>query len=54
MFFVFAAGWLPLVGWLLGGFLVSGVCFAGAPSRGVLFSLLRGLVFALVWLGVLC
>lgn len=40
------------MGWLLGGFLVSGVCFASAPCRGVLFSLLRGLGFALVWLGV--
>lgn len=30
MFFVFAVGWLPLVGLLLGGFLVSGVCFASA------------------------
>lgn len=31
------------MGWLLGGFLVSGVCFASAPSRGVLFSLLWAL-----------
>lgn len=49
-FLFFAAGWLPFVGWLLGGFLVSGVCFAGAPSRGVLFSLLWSLAL-LRWCG---
>lgn len=34
----FAAGWLPLVGWLLGGFLVSGVCFASAEVAVVRYS----------------
>lgn len=38
------------MGWLLGGFLVSGVCFASAPSRGVLFSLLWALAL-LRWCG---
>lgn len=50
VFLFFAAGWLPFVGWLLGGFLVSGVCFASAPSRGVLFSLLWALAL-LRWCG---
>ena len=38
------------LGWLLGGFLVSGVCFACAPSSGVLFSLLWALAL-LRWCG---
>lgn len=56
MFFVFCRRVAPLLlGWLLGGFLVSGVCFASAPSRGgvVLFAVGAG-SFALGWLGVLC
>lgn len=50
----FAAGWLPFVGWLLSGFLVSGVCFASAPSRGVLFSLLWALALLRWCGGVFC